>query len=84
MPLPVISVAQMREWEERAWAAGVSEEAVMKLAGEAVARRAFDLEDHSGSSILFLVGKGKNGGKKGARKGIPNINRLRQDRGARQ
>ena len=27
-----------------------------------MARRAFDLEDHSGSSILFLVGKGKNGG----------------------
>lgn len=62
MPLPVISVAQMREWEERAWAADVSEEAVMKLAGDAVARRAFDLENHSGSSILFLVGKGKNGG----------------------
>ncbi|MBT5846924.1 MAG: hypothetical protein HOH86_10050, partial [Verrucomicrobiales bacterium] len=62
MPLPVISVAQMREWEERAWAAGASEEVVMKLAGEAVARRAFDLENNSGSSILFLVGKGKNGG----------------------
>ena len=33
----------------------------MKLAGEAVARCAFDLEDHSGSSMLFLIGKGKNG-----------------------
>ena len=61
MPLPVISVAQMREWEGRAWAAGVCQETVMKLAGEAVARRAFDLEDHSGSTMLFLIGKGKNG-----------------------
>ena len=62
MPLPVISVAQMREWEERTWASGVSAESVMKNAGEAVAKRAGDLAEPDEPLILFLIGKGNNGG----------------------
>ncbi|MBC8324865.1 MAG: NAD(P)H-hydrate dehydratase [Verrucomicrobia subdivision 3 bacterium] len=62
MPLPVISVAQMREWEERTWAAGVSAEAVMKQAGGAVAGWAANFADFFDPSILFLIGKGNNGG----------------------
>jgi NAD(P)H-hydrate epimerase len=62
MPQPVISVAQMREWEERTWASGVSAESVMKNAGEAVAKRAGDLAEPDEPLILFLIGKGNNGG----------------------
>ena len=62
MPLPVISVAQMREWEERTWASGVSAESVMKNAGEAVAKRAGDLAEPDEPLIIFLIGKGNNGG----------------------
>ena len=60
MPFPVISVAQMREWEQATWAAGQTEEAVMRLAGRAVARRAAQLT-RAGGSILVLAGKGHNG-----------------------
>jgi hypothetical protein len=35
MPLPVISVAQMREWENATWAAGGSPAAVIKKVGRA-------------------------------------------------
>jgi NAD(P)H-hydrate epimerase len=60
MPVPVISVAQMREWEKATWASGQSEEAVMSLAGQAVARRAEQLTQ-PGGFILVLSGKGHNG-----------------------
>ncbi len=60
MPVPVISVAQMREWEKATWASGQSEEAVMRLAGQAVARRAEQLTQ-PGDFILVLSGKGHNG-----------------------
>lgn len=60
MPAPVISVAQMREWEQATWAAGISEEAVMRRAGAAVAERACALTQ-PGEPILVLAGKGHNG-----------------------
>jgi NAD(P)H-hydrate epimerase len=60
MPLPVISVAQMREWEKATWASGQSEEFVMRQAGQAVARRAEQLT-RPGDLILVLAGKGHNG-----------------------
>ncbi len=60
MPAPVISVAQMREWEKSTWAAGISEEAVMRRAGAAVAERARALTQ-PGEAILVLAGKGHNG-----------------------
>jgi len=60
MPIPVISVAQMREWEKVTWASGVKEDAVMRQAGQAVARLAEQLTQ-TGDFILFLAGKGHNG-----------------------
>lgn len=61
MPVPVISVSQMREWEKATWATGQSEETVMRLAGQAIARRAEQLT-RAGDLILVLAGKGHNGG----------------------
>ncbi len=60
MPLPVISVAQMREWENASWAAGRSEAEVIHRVGRAVAERALRLtQPHD--LILVLSGKGNNG-----------------------
>ena len=60
MPVPVISVAQMREWEKVTWASGQSEEAVMRRAGDAVARQAERMTKR-GERIVVLAGKGHNG-----------------------
>jgi len=60
MPLPVISVAQMREWEKATWASGQSEESVIRLAGTAVGRKAEQLT-RRGDFIVVLAGKGHNG-----------------------
>ena len=60
MPVPVISVAQMREWEKVTWASGVAVDAVMQRAGEAVARMAERLT-RPWDRILFIAGKGHNG-----------------------
>ncbi len=60
MPTPVISVAQMREWEQASWAAGRSQPEVIARVGELVAQRA-RLMLHPGDSILILAGKGHNG-----------------------
>jgi ADP-dependent NAD(P)H-hydrate dehydratase / NAD(P)H-hydrate epimerase len=60
MPVPVISVAQMREWEKVTWASGQSEEAVMRRAGDAVARQAERMTKR-GERIIVLAGKGHNG-----------------------
>jgi len=60
MPLPVISVAQMREWENASWAAGRSPATVIKNVGRSLARRALDLT-RPGDNILILAGRGHNG-----------------------
>lgn len=60
MPAPVITVAQMREWEKVSWASGQVEQAVMRQAGRCVARRAEQLT-RPGELILVLAGKGHNG-----------------------
>jgi hydroxyethylthiazole kinase-like uncharacterized protein yjeF len=60
MPVPVISVAQTREWEKVTWASGQSEAAVMRRAGEAVARQAERMTKR-GDRIIVLAGKGHNG-----------------------
>ncbi len=60
MPIPVISVAQMREWERATWATGVAETDVIRRVGKRLARRARKLT-RAGDTILFLVGKGHNG-----------------------
>lgn len=60
VPSPVITLAQMREWELATWAAGVSKESVMRQAGAALARAACLLAQ-PGAEILVLAGKGHNG-----------------------
>src|SRR5262245_2603009 len=60
MPVPVISIAQMREWENAAWAAGRSEAEVIGQVGKVVAKRALELTQ-PGEAILALAGKGHNG-----------------------
>ena len=60
MPVPVISVAQMREWEKATWASGQTEDAVMRRAGQCVARQA-ERMTKPGDLIVVLAGKGHNG-----------------------
>ena len=60
MPLPVISVEQMRAWERATWAAGPTEAAVIARVGEVVARRSLALTK-PGDSLLLLAGHGHNG-----------------------
>ncbi|HEY4983912.1 MAG TPA: NAD(P)H-hydrate dehydratase [Verrucomicrobiae bacterium] len=60
MSLPVISVAQMREWENATWASGQTEAEVIRRVGKAVASHALQLT-RDGDFILLLAGKGHNG-----------------------
>lgn len=60
MPLPVITVAQMREWESASWAAGRSEADVIRQVGRALANRVLALTA-PGERVLILAGKGNNG-----------------------
>jgi NAD(P)H-hydrate epimerase len=60
MPLPVISIAQMRDWEQATWAAGQTEAAVIRRVASCVAHRALQLTQ-PGDLILILAGKGHNG-----------------------
>src|SRR5277367_231681 len=60
MPAPIISVAQMREWEAASWAAGRTESAVIDRVGRLVASRAARMT-RSGERVLILAGRGHNG-----------------------
>jgi NAD(P)H-hydrate epimerase len=60
MPVPVISIAQMRDWEQATWAAGQQEAEVIRRVGQCVGRRALHLTQ-AGDLILILAGKGHNG-----------------------
>jgi len=60
MPVPVISIAQMREWEQATWATGQTEAEVIRRVGKCVAHCARRLT-RSGDLILLLAGKGHNG-----------------------
>ncbi len=59
----IATVAQMRELEAAADAAGISYDQMMQLAGGAVASTVMShVEDISGKNVLVLVGPGNNGG----------------------
>jgi hydroxyethylthiazole kinase-like uncharacterized protein yjeF len=60
MPVPVISVEQMRAWERATWASGQTESAVIAHVGEVLAQHALALTQ-PGDSILLLAGRGHNG-----------------------
>jgi NAD(P)H-hydrate epimerase len=58
--IPVINIAEMREWEKATWATGQTEAEVIRLVGKRVARRARKLTT-TDDVILILAGKGHNG-----------------------
>jgi hydroxyethylthiazole kinase-like uncharacterized protein yjeF len=60
MPVPVLNIAQMREWERATWATGQTEAEVIRRVGKKIAERAFQLT-RTGNTILILAGKGHNG-----------------------
>ncbi len=60
MPVPVINLAQMREWENATWAAGQTEAGVIRRVGEKIAQLALRMT-RPGDGILILAGKGHNG-----------------------
>jgi NAD(P)H-hydrate epimerase len=60
MSIPVISIAQMREWEKASWAAGKSEADVIREVGKILARETLRLTKPN-DTILILAGKGHNG-----------------------
>jgi hydroxyethylthiazole kinase-like uncharacterized protein yjeF len=60
MPIPVINIIQMRQWENATWATGQTEADVIRRVGKKIAKRARKLT-RSGDLILILAGKGNNG-----------------------
>jgi NAD(P)H-hydrate epimerase len=60
MPVPVINIGQMREWESATWATGQTEAEVIRRVGKKIARRARKLT-RSDDLILIIAGKGHNG-----------------------
>ncbi len=60
MSLPVVSIAQMREWERATWETGQTEAEVIRRVGARIAHRALQLT-RPGDAILILAGKGHNG-----------------------
>lgn len=70
MPLPVLNLAQMREWEAATWTNGGTEAEVIGRVGEALARRATQFT-RAGNLILLLAGQGHNGDD--ARAALPHL-----------
>ena len=60
MPLPVISIEQMRQWERATWKTGQTEAEVIHRVGGKIAQRALQLT-RPDDAILILAGKGHNG-----------------------
>ncbi|MGD0086667.1 MAG: NAD(P)H-hydrate dehydratase [Verrucomicrobiota bacterium] len=60
MPVPVITIAQMREWEKATWASGQTEAEVIRQVGKKIAQAAMTMT-RPGDAILILAGKGHNG-----------------------
>ena len=60
MPVPVVNITRMREWEKATWATGQTEAEVIRRVGGKIAELALRLT-RSGDAILILAGKGHNG-----------------------
>ena len=68
--LPVLSVQQMRQWEEATWTTGQSAESVIQLVGQRLAQRIVELS-RPGDVIWIVAGKGHNGDD--ARAAVPGL-----------
>lgn len=60
MPIPILTTAQMRSWEEATWAAGGCESDVVARVGEGLARW-IRARVRPGESLVLVAGKGHNG-----------------------
>jgi NAD(P)H-hydrate epimerase len=60
MSVPVINIAQMREWENATWATGQAQAEVIRRVGKKIAKHARRLTA-ADDLILILAGKGSNG-----------------------
>ena len=60
MPLPVLTIEQMRDWEKATWATDQTELEVMYRVGKEVAHTALCMT-RPGESVLIVAGKGHNG-----------------------
>jgi ADP-dependent NAD(P)H-hydrate dehydratase / NAD(P)H-hydrate epimerase len=60
MPIPVITIAQMREWEKATWATGQTEAEVIRRVGKCIAGHALRLT-RPDDLIVILAGTGNNG-----------------------
>ncbi len=60
MPVPVLTLEQMRAWERASWDAGRSEKTVIERVGQLVAARVCRLTRNN-DRVLILAGKGHNG-----------------------
>jgi len=60
MSAPIITIEQMRQWEQASWAAGKKEEEVIQRVGAAAARALAGLT-RKRARVLILAGKGNNG-----------------------
>lgn len=60
MPLPVLTVEQMREWEAATWTSGQTEAEVIRRVGLALAAKVLALTGGD-DFVLLLAGKGHNG-----------------------
>lgn len=60
MPIPILTVSQMREWEKATWSAGRSEADVISRVGHIVAQRVKQMT-RAADLIVVLAGKGHNG-----------------------
>jgi NAD(P)H-hydrate epimerase len=60
MPVPIISIDQMREWESANWAAGRTEMEIIRRVGAVLARCVLEFT-RPDDAILILAGKGHNG-----------------------
>lgn len=60
MPVPVLTIRQMREWEAAAWSRGVDSRDVIRNVGRVLAARIESLTP-PGARVLLLAGKGNNG-----------------------
>jgi hydroxyethylthiazole kinase-like uncharacterized protein yjeF len=76
MSIPVITIAQMREWEKATWATGQTEAEVIRRVGKCVAEHALRLT-RPDDLIVILAGKGNNG--EDARAAQGHLNQRRVD-----
>lgn len=60
MPLPILTIAEMRAWERRSWDAGATEGEVIRRVGDQLAQ-ALHERTPPGSRILVVAGRGNNG-----------------------